>query len=102
MIKVLGKNKVFNSTILHKVEKGQTIDDIAKIYNVSIELLRQNKTKNLYPGQVIALSGLNKKYHIVKPAETIQSIAKQYDISVDYILSKNKIEKIFIGELLEI
>ena len=102
MIKFLGKNKVFNSTILHRVQKDETLEDIAKIYNISTQILKQNITKNLYAGNCLAICGLNKKYHIVKPCETILSIAKQYDISAEQLLQKNKITKIFIGQMLEI
>lgn len=102
MFKFLGKNKVFNSTILHQVKLGETLKDIAKEYNVNYEILKQNPTQELYAGQCVLVSHLGKKYHIVKPLETVSSISKLYNISEEELLQKNNARQIFIGQLLEI
>jgi len=102
MFNFIGKNKVFNNTVLHQVTTGQTLKDIAKQYNTNLEVLKQNPTKELYAGQCIALTNLDKKYHVVKPAETIQTIAQKYKTTPEIILQKNKVRQIFIGQLLEV
>ena len=102
MIKFLGKNKIYNETVLHQFSENETIFDVAKKYNISVELLKRNKTQNIYAGQCIAISGLNKKYHIVKPTETILSISTLYHTTPELILKKNNVQQIFIGQLLEI
>ncbi len=102
MINFLGKNKFSSPEILYRAKQGETLSDIAKKYNIGMEVLRQNPTKDLYEGQCILICGLDKKYHIVKPAETISSIAKMYNTSPEVILEKNNTQQIFIGQLLEI
>jgi len=102
MFNFIGKNKTFNTTILHQVTTGQTLKDIARQYNTNLEVLKQNPTKELYTGQCIALTNLDKKYHVVKPAETIQSIAQKYETTPEKILEKNNAQQIFIGQLLEV
>ncbi|MBR1925422.1 MAG: LysM peptidoglycan-binding domain-containing protein [Clostridia bacterium] len=102
MIKFLGKNKIYNETILHQFSANETLFDVAKKYNISLEVLKHNKTQNIYAGQCIAISGLNKKYHLVRPTETIKSIAKLYNTTPLDILKKNNVQQIFIGQLLEI
>ena len=102
MIKFLGKNKVFNPNILHRVSKNETIFDIAQIYNVNPKILEKKYGTNIYVGKCLIIFCSNKKYHIVKPTETIAGICKQYDISPKELLSKNNITKLFIGQMLEI
>lgn len=102
MFDFLGKNKRFTQDVLHQVTTGQTLNDIARQYNSNLEVLKQNPTKNLYSGQCLMLSNLDKKYHIVKPAETIQKIADKYHSTPEKIMQKNNVRQIFIGQLLEI
>lgn len=102
MIRFLGKNVLFNNCVLHRVLENETIYDIAKIYSVNPIVLEKKYGTKLYAGSCIVLKDINKKYHIVKPAETIKSICMQYDISPDELLRKNNIQKLFIGEILEI
>lgn len=102
MFNFLGKNKVFNNTILHQVTNEENLKDIAKQYNTNLEVLKQNPTKELYEGQCIALSNLDKKYHLVQPTQTLQYIAELYKSTPQKILQKNNVREIFIGQLLEI
>lgn len=102
MITILGKNKFKSGQVLHQVKQNETFKDIAKKYNISTEVLKQNPTKELYAGQCILISGLDKKYHVVKPTETIFEIAKKYNTTPEKILEKNHTKNIFIGQLLEI
>ncbi len=102
MIKPLGKNVIFNPTILHRVLQNETIEDISKHYHIPTQILERKYGKNLYVGQCLIINTTNKKYHIVKPAETIAGICKQYDISIDELKKKNNITNIFIGQMLEI
>ena len=97
MFNFIGKNKVFNNTVLHQVTTGQTLKDIAKQYNTNLEVLKQNPTKELYAGQCIALTNLDKKYHVVKPAETLQKIADMYNVSIEHIKKNNQVNEVFVG-----
>ena len=102
MIKLLGKNVIFNTNVIHKVQDGETIYSIAQIYHINPKMLEAKYGNNLYSGQCLLIYCSNKKYHIVKPAETIEKICRQYDISQDKLLKQNNITKLFIGQMLEI
>ncbi len=102
MLTVLGKNKRFSSSVLHQVEEGESLKDIAKKYNISVEFLKHNKNNELYAGNAILIEGIDKKHHIVQPAETIDAIAKKYNISAQEIIEKNNTTKLFVGQLLEL
>lgn len=101
MIKIIGKNVAFNPNVLHRVEKDETIYDIARTYHINPQVLIKKYGTNLYPGQCLIFC-TNKKYHIVKPTETIEKICQQYDISRDELIKKNNITKLFIGQMLEV
>lgn len=100
MFKFLGKNKAFNSTVLHEVLEGETLEQIARKYGVTVQALKQNPTKEIYAGQRIAISGMDRRYHVVKPTETLASIAKLYNTTTAAIKEKNKTQQIFVGQLL--
>ena len=101
MIEFLGKNLVFSNYIFHRFKEGETLESIAKKYNINKNILKQI-CDEVYVGNCVLIPVKNKKYHIVKPTETIDSICKKYDISRNELLSKNNIKKLFIGQVLEL
>ena len=102
MITFLGKNKMFSNEIMHRIENGQTFEDISKIYNIPIDALKANNKEEIYDGQCVILCGFGKKYHIVKPAETLETIAQKYNTTKQSLKQKNSAQQIFVGQLLEI
>lgn len=96
-----------SGTITHKVEKGQTLYSISKIYNVSIDdIVKINKglENGLSNGQEILIPKpnevkkekedkkektknetpkTNNQIHIVEKGETFYSLSKKYNISID-------------------
>lgn len=103
------KTKKASSTITHKVEKGQTLYSISKIYNVNIDdiiKINQGLENGLSNGQEVLIPAPNKnqkntpekaekqviennttkkfdKFHVVEKGETLYSLSKKYNISVD-------------------
>ncbi len=100
MFKFLGKNKAFNSTVLHEVKEGETLEQIARKYGITVQALKQNPTSEIYAGQRIAISGMDHTYHVVKPTETLASIARLYNTTVAILKEKNKTQQVFVGQLL--
>jgi LysM repeat protein/ABC-type branched-subunit amino acid transport system substrate-binding protein len=98
--------------IIHKVEQGQTLYAISKLYNVKIEdisALNPSVEQTLKPGmelkipvkkdekqivpvqqtQAITKETKNKITHKVQKGETLYSISKQYETSQEAILKAN-------------
>ena len=112
--------------IIHKVEKGQTLRDIAKIYQMApSDILRYNadvnptgeleegqpvlipKKESLSEGKMkdtIKLTGkiIDYKYHTVGDNETLFSLSKQYHSNIENIVALNNVEgyNIKLGQIL--
>ena len=54
MIKVLGKNIVFNHNVLHRVQKNETTESLAKQYNIPVTIFEKNMAKIYMLGNVCA------------------------------------------------
>ena len=110
--------------IIHKVEKGQTLRDIAKIYQIApSDIIKVNselssETK-LIPGQKLLIPNkeitiqkvdsvklgnkpVDYKYHTVGENETLFSLSKQYHSKIEDIVSLNQVEgyDIKLGQIL--
>ena len=100
--------------ITHKVTNGDTLWNISKQYNISLNLiLALNNIKDkdsLSIDQIIKIPQDNLPtadydMYIVKKGETLWSIAQKYNLSVDLILATNNLansELISIGQQIEI
>ncbi len=98
----------------HRVAPGETLNIIAKNYNISPKyLVSINNLKNidhLITGQVIHLSEdklskdltiKNNTYHIVKPGQTLSNISEKYGIPLNDLIHINSINdpnKLISGE----
>ncbi len=117
-----------SSFSLHKVEKGQTLYGISKIYGQNIEDIKKLNTNidfnNLKYGQEIKIPATSKPIdnkvanttsaagktplynltHVVKSNESLYSIAKMYAISIDLLSKTNNISNgtVQIGQSLVI
>lgn len=106
--------------IIYTVERGNTLSQIARAYNVTVEsLVELNNITNpnlIYPGEKIKIKGsdsdflnpvnsTNNEYYIVKSGDTLYSIARMYGITVTQILQNNSIANpnlIFPGQRIRI
>ena len=86
---------------VHIVKKGENLNFIASLYNLSLQQLKSmnNIQGNplIYPGQKLKVT-LNessskgtqgKKYHIVQKGETLIGIAKKYNTSLPQLMKMN-------------
>ena len=113
----LAKNDTIStrkSPTTHKVQKGETLFSISKLYNVSVEELKTiNKIQNavIKPNQILILNittelstskttnklteATNKPFQIsykVKKGETLTSISKRNNIPIDMLKRINHLE----------
>lgn len=77
------------------VKKGDTLYSIAKIYNTSVDKLKQINnlaTSNLSIGQKLIVSETNfSNNYIVKSGDTLYGIAKRFNISVNELKNANNL-----------
>ena len=78
---------------LHEVQKSQSLYQIAKTYEVSIDELKENNTildKGLQIGQILWIPAqYDEIIHIVQVRETLYGISRRYSKPIDSILSHN-------------
>ena len=102
MIKNLGKNKYFCSTILHQIRPNETIEDTARRYGITPQFIRQQNPQPLRVGDCFVLKDIDKTFYVVKPCETLEEIARKNKTTVQSLKQKNKITMLFVGQMLEI
>ena len=92
-----------NSGVMYRVQKGDTLERIAKKLGVEKEyILRFNNISNeiVEAGDMLFLPRKNIRVHIVAPLDTLPKIAQKYGISEQEIIKKNNISTLFIGQKL--
>jgi LysM repeat protein len=99
-IKVLHYEK--NTNLIHLVKVGETIEQIAKQYNQTKEVLMEmNQIKQtVEAGDRLFIPQKNRAIYVVKPLDTLQKIARRYGVSEQEICTLNDIKQIFIGQIL--
>lgn len=97
------------STSTYVVKKGDTLYNIAKMYNTSVdELLSINNlsTPNLSIGQTLKLPSLDndEDYYIVKSGDSLYAIAKKYNTDVQTLKLINNLttNNLSIGQKLKL
>ena len=104
-------NKLFYS---HKVEKGQTLYRLSKMYQVSVEEItayNPNTQEGLKIGEIVYIPAskqevepktvkIDSVFHTVEKGETLYGIARKYEINVETIKKANPSisETLTIGE----
>ena len=91
-------------TITHRIKKGETLEKIASLYNVSIADIkkwnRMSSTKVMVGRRLkIRLTSDNIEYYRVRSGDTIWDISKKFGVSVDDIQRWNDLaEDIRVGD----
>lgn len=96
---------VLAKEFLYRVKTGDTIKDLCIRYNTNkTNIIRNNDSIELYPGEWIKIKVNDYLSHFVKPMETLSKIAKQYDVSIEKLKSDNNLieTRLYIGQLIKI
>ena len=106
--------------IIYTVQRGNTLSQIARAYNVSIEhIVELNNIENpnlIYPGQKLRITESNvtelapvdntiQVYYVVKQGDTLYGIARRFGITLNEILQYNAIQNpnlIYPGQTIKI
>lgn len=84
--------------ITHKIERGETLYSIARMYGVTVTKLKSlnpGAGDDIKAGDVILISeakmdsGDSSSYHMIKPGETLYGVAKANKVSIAAILQAN-------------
>ena len=86
-----------NKSFSHVVQEGETIQDIAKQYNLASQDLKDwNNTEKVSAGQTLRLQKPVQKRlerYTVKSSDSLKKIAKKYNCTVDDIRTWNALDK---------
>ena len=117
---IQGNEERATGSIVYTVQRGNTLSQIAREYNVSVEhIVELNDIENpnlIFPGEklritesdVSELAPINNDivvYYVVKSGDTLNSIARRFGITLNEILQYNDIENpnlIFPGQTVKI
>ncbi|EZP78132.1 NLP/P60 protein [Parageobacillus genomosp. 1] len=75
----------------YTVQKGDTLWEISKKYNTTVETLKQMNhltSDFIFPGQILKVNEKEDTY-VVKAGDTLSEIAKQFNTTVDALLKMN-------------
>ncbi len=95
--------------VRYVVESGDTIEKLAKKFEVSAETIRWandlSHSSSLTPGQELVILPVSGVLHLVRPNDTLSEIAFWYKASLQEVVDFNSLssnEDIFVGDLLVI
>ncbi len=77
---------------VYEVKKGDTITDVAKLFNVSVNTIvwaNNLKSKIIVPGDVLVILPITGIKHTVKKGDTVATLARKYKADVDDIAKYN-------------
>ncbi len=91
-----GTRKAFSRSIIHTVEAKESVETIARLYDVRPDTIRYaNNLKpsdTLKPGQKLTILPVDGILHTVKRGQNLSAIAELYGVSVSIIAEQNKIK----------
>jgi murein DD-endopeptidase MepM/ murein hydrolase activator NlpD len=94
---VIPSDRLRDSVITHQIQSGETLESIAKNYNVSVDSLRYvnnlSSQDDIAPGQNLTILPISGVLHEVKNGETLQSIADAWKVPVQAIVDVNWLDE---------
>jgi len=77
----------------YQVQKGDTLWDISRSFNVDIQTLTSinnlNRNSILKIGQTLQIPGSGQRLHVIRPGETMWDIAARYKVSLTSLKAAN-------------
>ena len=82
-------------TLTHVVESGQTLWDIAKLYDIDIDTIvaanELNDPQRLQVGQNLTILTVKGALHTVRPGDSVWDIARAYQVKTQEIVEANEL-----------
>ena len=87
----------FGQGIEHIVKDGDSIEKIARRYNITADTIRWangiESYETIHPGDTLLILPVNGVLHSVRRGQTLNEIAELYDVDADRIIQQNGLEK---------
>lgn len=81
---------------VYVVRKGDTLSDIAKMFNVSVNTIiwanNLKNTKDVHPGDTLVILPISGIERTIVKGDTLKSLAKKYNSDADEIAQYNRLE----------
>ncbi len=97
----INKEKYFE---IYTIEKGDTLYEIARKYNINPELLAilngLNQKDYIYPNQEILIPKNNYSYYVTKEGDTLSLVSNTFNISIEDLIKDNETIYLLEGQLI--
>ena len=92
------------TTFVYRVEKGENVFLLANKFHTTIDVIVKINgiTEDVKCGQFLLIERIEGEEYFVKPKDTILKIANYDEEKKAQIVSKNKIEYVYVGQKLYI
>ena len=88
----------------YMIEKGDTLYEIGRKYNINPELLASmnglEMNDYIYPNQEILIPKSGYSYYITKEGDTLDTVSNTFKISQDKLLENNPVIYLLAGQIL--
>jgi len=88
----------------YEIQKGDTLYQISKKYNVNTKLLAELNGLKLedyiYPGQVILIPRKNVSYYITKEGDTIKTVSEIFNVKEEELINQDKTIYLSEGQMI--
>ena len=88
----------------YEINKGDTLYQISKNYNVNTKLLAELNGLNIddyiYPGQILLVPKKNISYYITKEGDSLKTVSDVFDISQNELIEQNKTIYLQSGQMI--
>jgi LysM repeat protein len=91
---------VVKTAFVYMVEKDETVFTLAKKFHTTVEVIVKTNglTEDIKRGQFLLIERVDGVEYFVKPKDTIFKIANYSDEKRTEIVSKNKIDYVYVGQ----
>lgn len=88
----------------YKIEKGDTLFKIARMYNINPTLLASlnglDMDDYIYPDQVLLIPKTDYSYYITKSGDTLEGVANTFGVSQDKVMTNNNVIYLLEGQMI--
>jgi LysM repeat protein len=88
--------KITNRPIVYKVTKGDSLDEIAKLFDSPLSKLKKMnniKRGKILVGQKLVLPGTQKGIYTVKNGDHLTKVAKNFNLKIETLVKINSLKR---------
>lgn len=94
----------FKSVFIYKAERGDSLRDIAEKFSTTAQILISDNALKEEPlcGEFLYVEIPRGERYIVKPGDSTESLSRKFGKSELEIADKNKIDDVYVGQIIYI